>query len=114
MEEKESVFIRLMRDAILGVDLVELQHVRVGLNWVDIQVLTDPFVVFRRDRYLPVVLVEELGTEAKYLLFVSAVSLSQCIESIRMRNGTLVGVNLRLRKKGEDRFAAYDVEELTQ
>ena len=83
-----------------------------SLDWNEIQILTDPFVIYRKDKYLPVILVEELGTELKRLLFTSAVSLAQCLEPIRAKRGTLIGVNIRVRKRGEERFSTYEVEEL--
>lgn len=112
MENKPSVFVRLMNEALLGIDPHSLTYLRVGPEWAEIQILTDPFVIYKRDRYLPVVLVEELRTELKRLLFISAVSLGQCLEPIRAKRGTLVGVNIRVRKRGEERFSTYEVEEL--
>ena len=112
MENKPSVFVRLMNEAILGVDPNNLPHIRVGAEWAEVQILTDPFVIYKRERYLPVVLVEELRTEIRYLLYISAVSLGQFLETIRAKRGTLVGMNIRLRKEGEERFSAYEVEEL--
>ena len=116
MENKPSIFVRLMNEALSGVDPDSLPYLRVGPEWAEIQVLTDPFVIYRKTfgkgRYLPVVLVEDLRAESKHLLFVSAVSLAQCLEPLRAERGTLVGLNIRVRKKGEDRFSEYEVEEL--
>ena len=112
MESEPSVFVRLMNEALLGVDPDSLPYLRVGPEWAEIQILTDPFVIYRRDRYLPVVLIEELRTELKRLLFISALSLGQSLEPIRVKRGTLIGVNIRLRKKGEERFSGYEIEEL--
>ncbi len=112
MENKPSVFVRLMNEALAGIDPSSLAHLRVGTEWTEIQILTDPFVIYRKDKYLPVILVEELGSELKHLLFTSAASLAQCLEPIRANRGNLVGVNIRVRKKGEERFSTYEVEEL--
>ena len=109
-----GIFVRLMNEALSGEDPNSLPHLRVGPEWAEIQVLTDPFVIYRRDRYLPVVLVEELGTEMKRLLFISAVSLAHCLELIRAKRDTLVGANIRVRKQGEERFSPYEVEELAE
>lgn len=112
MENEPSVFVRLMNEALLGIDPNNLPHLRVGTEWAEIQILTDPFVIYKRYKYLPVVLVEEIRTELKRLLYISAMSLSQYLESIREKRGTLVGVNVRLRKTGEEQFSPYEVEEL--
>jgi hypothetical protein len=104
-----------MKEALLDIDLHSLPRLQCKTEWTEIQILTDPFVVFRgnkRSRYLPVVLVEESRTELKRLLYISAMSLSQCLEPIRAKRGTLLGVNVRLRKTGEDKFSPYEVEEL--
>jgi hypothetical protein len=114
MGNGESVLGHLMKDTILGVDPSSLAHLRVRTEWIAIQVLTDPFVVYRNDKYLPVILVEELSTEGKYLLFVSATSLAECIEALRAKRGALIGQNLRIRKKAEDKFSPYEVEELAE
>jgi len=114
MGNDESMLGRLMKDALSGVDPSSLPYLRVGTEWTEIQVLTDPFVIYRRDKYLPVILVEELSTEVRRLLFVAAVSLAQCLEPIRARRGALVGLNIRIRKKGEDKFSPYEVEELAE
>jgi hypothetical protein len=112
MGNEQSVFVRLMNEAISGTDPNSLPRLRVGAEWAAVQILTDPFVVYRRDRYLPVILVEELKTELKHILFISATSLGQCLEPIRIKRSTLVGVNVKIRKSGEDRFSSYEVEEL--
>lgn len=114
MGNDQSMLVRLMNEALSGVDPSSLAHLRVGTEWIEIQVLTDPFVIYRKDKYLPVVLVEELGTERKCLLFVSATSLAECLEAMRTKRGALVGLNVRVRKKGEDRFSPYEVEELAE
>jgi hypothetical protein len=110
----ESMLGHLMKDAVLGVDPSSLAHLRAGTEWIGIQVLTDPFVVYRNDKYLPVILVEELSTEHKYLLFVSATSLAESLEVLREKRGALIGLNLRIRKKTEDKFSTYEVEELVE
>ena len=114
MGSEESVLGHLMKDAILGIDPSSLAHLRVGTEWIEIQVLTDPFVVYRKDKYLPVLLVEELSAERKCLLFVTATSIAAYLEPLRAKRGALIGLNLRIRKKAEDKFSPYEVEELAE
>jgi hypothetical protein len=101
-----------MSDALSGLDPSSLSYLRVGTEWVDVQVLSDPFVIYGRYGYTPVILVEALSTESRHLLFVSANSLAECLEPMRLRRGALVGLNMRVRKKGEDKYSRYEVEEL--
>lgn len=59
MDKQPLVFIRLMNEAILGIDPSSLKHLKVGTEWVGIQILTDPFVIYRNDKYLAVVPAKE-------------------------------------------------------
>ena len=111
-EKQASILTSVMSNVLAGVDPSSLPYLRVGTEWTYIEVLSEPFVIYKRDRYTPVIVVEELESERKSLLFVAAVSLARCLEPIREKRGTLVGLNIRVRKKGEDRFSEYDIEEL--
>lgn len=112
MGNNKSMIWSVMSDALAGVDPTAIPHLRVGTEWTCIQVLSDPFVIYKRLGYAPVILVEVLESELRCILFVSAKSLAWRLEPIRQRRGSLVGLNIRVRKKGEDRFSEYDVEEL--
>lgn len=103
-----------MKEAILGINPEDVSYCRVSTDWTDIQILTDPFVIYTKRGYSPVLLVEELNTEEKCLLFVSAKSLSEFLEKLRKERGALVGVNVRVRKRGEEKFSTYEVEELAE
>jgi hypothetical protein len=112
LENKPSVFIHLMNESLNGIDVSSISSLKVSTEWVELQVLTDPFVVYRNEKYLPVVLVEESTSESKHILYVSAKSLAEFLESLRSTRGALVGLNIRIRKKGEEKFALYEIEEL--
>ena len=103
-----------MKESLAGVDPSSLARLKVGTEWTEIQLLTDPFVVYRNSKYLPAVLVEEISTENKCILFVSAISLSEFLEPLRETHGALVGLNIRIRKKGEARFSTSYVENLAE
>lgn len=112
MDKKTAALGSLMSEALKGVDPAALTYLRVGTEWTEVEVLTDPFVVYRRERYLPAILVEQLDSEERYLLFVAAVSIAKCLESMREERGALIGLRIRVRKNSDDKFAAYEVEEL--
>ncbi len=103
-----------MKDTINGVDPYSLPQLRISTNWSEIQILTDPFVIKSALGYGPVILVEELSTERKYIMYVSAKSLSNCLEPLRERRGALVGLNIRVRKTGDERISPYEAEELAE
>lgn len=112
MSDDNSMLWRVMSDALADVDIDNLPHLHVGTNWLYIEILSEPFVVYRRLGYSPVVVVEEIESEQHSILFVSAKSLSNYLEPIRRRRGNLMGLNIKIRKDGEDRFSKYEVEEL--
>ena len=114
MGNNKSMLWSAMSDALAGVDPYALPHLRVGTEWICIQILSDPFVVYKSRGYAPVILVEDLDSEQQCILFVAAKSLSECLEPIRKKRGNLVGLNIRIRKEGDERFSRYDVEELAE
>lgn len=113
-ESGSSVFLRVMKEALEGVDPNSLQHLKIGTGWAEVQVLSDPFVVYRNNKYLPAILVEVMTTGMKSILFVAAQSLAESMEPMRQQRGSLVGLNIRLRKTGSEQFSPYEVEELAE
>jgi len=101
-----------MKEAIAGVDPSDLPRVRVNTQWLEIQILTDPFVVKTTLGYSPAVLVETPSEGDKQIFYVSAKSLSNLLEPIREKRGSLVGLNIRVRKAGQESISPYEVEEL--
>jgi len=114
MENEPTVFVRLMSESLLDVDPSILDHLKVGTEWNEIQVLTDPFVVYRNKKYLPAVLIEDIGTTQKRLLFVAALSLAEFLEPVRKKRGSLIGLNIKIRKTSEEHISPYEVEELAE
>lgn len=102
-----------MTEALEGLEPDTIPSIRIGTEWTYLQILTDPIVVYRNKRYLPAVLVEETNTENRGILFITAMSIAEIFEPIRETRGALVGVNLRIHRKGEDKFSTYEIEELT-
>lgn len=88
----------------------EKARLRIGTGWTEVEIRSDPFVVYTRRGYAPVI--EVLRSGLPHLLFVSAISLSEQLEAIRERQGSLVGVRMRLRKQDAGQFSPYIVEEL--
>lgn len=84
-------------------------HLRVGSEWVALELLTDPFVRFANRRFLPAVEVEVLETGEQLLWYVAASSLAVPLEDVRLSRGTLKGTRIKVRKTGSDRLAPYEV-----
>ena len=113
MSNDDSIHLRLMKEAMDGVDPNSLPRLKVKANWIEIQILTDPFVMKTFLGYTAAVLVETPIEDGKHNLLVSAKSLSDLLEPIRQRRGTLIGLNVRVRKAGQERISPYELEELS-
>lgn len=82
---------------------------KVGVDPVDADIVSEPYVVMTFRGYSPVVDVQSGG--AAHVLHISAKSLSQAIEPmVRANEGKFAGLKLRLRKESADKMAAYVVE----
>jgi hypothetical protein len=86
-----------------------LPQLRVGTAWAEVEVKSEAAVRYTRRGYAPCLLVTREGYP--HVLFVSAVSLTEPLESVRKeRGGTLEGARLRIRKASAEPAAAYQVE----
>tara|TARA_B100001146_G_C15755386_1_gene253526 strand:+ start:130 stop:438 length:309 start_codon:yes stop_codon:yes gene_type:complete len=90
----------------------DLPSMRVKEGRILIKVLSDPFVVYRARKYLPVIHVKDTEADLDYLLFVSAISLSETLEEIRAEYGTLIDKEFAIRKKDSAQTSPYEIEEL--
>lgn len=48
-------------------NLETLTHLRVGTGWIELEVLTEPFVTFRARKYSPVIQIKVLQSGLEYL-----------------------------------------------
>jgi hypothetical protein len=88
------------------------ETLHVGTDWVEVEILTDPFVILTRRGYAAAVEVEHLSKGGLYTVFVGAVSLAEKLEPIRVARGSLEGTQIRLKKESTDKFAQFVVEEV--
>jgi len=87
----------------------ERPNVKVGVTPVDVEIVSEPYVVMTMRGYAPVVDVQ--GPDGKQILYVSSKSISEGLEPlVKANGGKFQGLKLRLRKESEDRMAAYVVE----
>ena len=84
-------------------------NLKAGVDWIAVEILSEPYVVMSIRGYAPVVDVQ--GPEGKQMLFISSKSISQGLDPLVQANGgKFQGLKLRLRKETEDRMAPYVVE----
>ncbi len=84
-------------------------NLKVGVDWVSVEVVSEPYVVMGFRGYAPVV--DVTGPTGKQMLYISSKSISEGLDPLVQANGgKFLGLKLRLRKESEDRMAAYAVE----
>jgi hypothetical protein len=84
-------------------------NLKVGVEWVTVEITSEPYVVMGFRGYAPVVDVQ--GPGGKQILYISSKSISEGLDPLVMaRDGKFLGLKVRLRKESEDRMAAYEVE----
>ena len=87
-------------------------NLTVGLEEVTVTVTGEPTVVFTMRGYAPVVPVKTGQGESKRL-FISAASMANAIEPMKLKNGgKFTGLKFALKKESTDKFAKYVVREL--
>ena len=84
-------------------------NLKVGVQAIAVEVLSEPFVVMTVRGYAPVVDVK--APEGNFILYISSKSISEGLDPlVRANGGTFKGLKLRLRKETEDKMAPYIVE----
>ena len=84
-------------------------NLKVGVNWIPAEIVSEPFVVMSIRGYAPVV--DVTTPEGGFILYISSKSISEGLDPLVQANGgKFKGLKLRLRKESEDRMAAYIVE----
>jgi hypothetical protein len=92
-------------------DPQQRSNLKVGVKPVEVEVVSEPYVVMSFRGYAPVMDVQ--GPDGKQILFISSKSISEGLEPLRQANGgKFIGLKLRLRKETEDRMAPYIVEKV--
>jgi len=87
-------------------------RLRVGIGWIELEILAEPYVVLTFNGYAPALKVKDLRNGLDYEMFISAKSLAQALEPLRLARGAFTGIRIKLRKESEDRFSSYIVENL--
>lgn len=89
-----------------------LDQLRLGEGWVHIRVHGEPYVIATFRGYAPVLEVEDIHARTRHYIFMSAKSFMEGIEPLRAANGGgFGGLEFRIRKDSDDRFAKYVIEQ---
>lgn len=75
--------------------------------WIDFEIQSDPFVIPTSRGYTPTILVRRKSSRYTEHVLVGARSLAQVLETLRSKHGTLVGVQVSVRKNSPERTSPY-------
>ena len=88
-----------------------MDQVRIGEDTQLLQIISEPYVIYGRRGYQPVINVENLQSGAAGYLVLSALSLSESINQLVVaNNGVFIGLNILIKKASRDRMAPYVVK----
>ena len=87
-----------------------LPFLKVGTEWIELEIISEPDVVLTAFGYAPFLLVREMTTDTDYRFYISAKSLAIPLEKLRKDNkGIFEGIQFRVRKENIDQKAPYEV-----
>lgn len=83
---------------------------KVNTEWIELEILSEPDVVIRFQRYTPYLRVKKIKTGAEYGFYISAKSLATPLEELRNNNnGIFTGIRFSVRKESMEQTAQYEV-----
>ncbi|HEX7900345.1 MAG TPA: hypothetical protein VF950_21435 [Planctomycetota bacterium] len=86
-----------------------LPTLKVGTDWVPVEIVSEARVVMSMRGYAPVL--EVRVPAGAHILYISSKSISEALEPLRQANaGNFSGLKLKVRKASEDKMAPYEVE----
>jgi hypothetical protein len=84
-------------------------HVKVGLEWMRVEIVSEPYVVMSFHGYAPVV--DAKVGDAVKVLFINSKSISQGLDPfVQSNGGRFSGIVVKMRKENPDKMAPYLVE----
>ena len=84
-------------------------NLKVGTEWIPVEIVSEPYVVMTIRGFAPVVDVKTPGGE--FILYVSSKSMSDgLVPLLEAQDGKFMGLKLRVKKESEDKMARYVVE----
>ena len=90
-----------------------INQIKISVARELLVVTSEPYVIYTRRGYTPVIDVEHVHTGIIGCLVITAISLAEPLHMIQEQNGgSLAGVSLSIQKENKSRMAAYIVERL--
>ena len=84
-------------------------NLKVGVEWIPVEITSEPYVVMTVRGYAPVVDVR--CPQGDFILYISSKSISDGLEPmVKATSGAFKGLKLKVKKESEDKMARYIVE----
>jgi hypothetical protein len=84
-------------------------NLKVGVEWIPVEIVSEPYVVMTIRGFAPVVDVKT--AQGEFILYVSSKSMSDgLVPLLEKTDGKFNGLKLRLKKESDDKMAKYIVE----
>ena len=84
-------------------------NLKVGTEWISVEVQSEPYVVMTIRGFAPVVDAKTPGGD--FMIYISSKSMSDgLVPLIEAQDGKFTGIKFRVKKESEDKMARYIVE----
>ena len=84
-------------------------NLKVGVDWISVEVTSEPYVVMTVRGFAPVVDVKT--PQGDFILYISSKSMSDGLEPLlHATDGAFKGLKIKVKKESEDKMARYVVE----
>lgn len=84
-------------------------NLKVGTEWIPVDIVSEPYVVMTIRGFAPVVDVKTPGGE--FILYISSKSMSDgLVPLLEVSDGKFQGLKIKVKKESEDKMARYVVE----
>ncbi len=89
--------------------MAELENLKVGTEFAEVEVVSEPYVIMTMRGYAPVV---DIRTgAARKRLFIGAKTLGEELEpAVEKQGGKFTGLKFRVKKESADKMSPYVVE----
>jgi hypothetical protein len=88
-------------------------QIKISDSRTIILIKSEPYVIFGRMGYMPVIDIEEIHRGTQGYLVITAVSLGEPLNEIQKENsGKLNGITIAIQKENSSKFSPYIVERL--
>lgn len=93
-------------------EFAKFRSLKLGTGWTRLTVTGESSVVLTVRGYAPVLPVRQKQNDLEYILYISAKSLADPLETLRLNNGDkFAGLDFEVRKTSSERTAPYEVRD---